>query len=179
MGKEGIIVKEKADPYRRLIIIVSIVVPVLVAILFGVKVPGYDLTFLPPIYAAINGITAVLLVAAVISIRNGRRRTHERLMKTCMILSGIFLALYVLYHMTSDSTSYGGEGPLRYVYFFILITHILLSIGVIPLVLFSYLRAWRGDFVGHRKLARLTFPIWLYVATTGVIVYLMISPYYV
>jgi len=177
MGK-GEVAQEKEEPYRRLVIIVSIVVPLLIAVLFGVKVPGYDLTFLPPIYATINGITAVLLVAAVIAIKSGRRTIHERLMKTCMILSGIFLALYVLYHMTSDSTSYGGQGPLRYVYFFILISHILLSIGVIPLVLFTYLRAWRGDFVRHRKLAKITFPIWLYVAATGVIVYLMISPYY-
>ncbi len=178
MEKNSIAVDQKVDRYKRLIIIVSIVVPVLVAILFGVKVPGYDLTFLPPIYATINGITAVLLTAAVLAIKNGERLWHERLMKTCMILSAFFLVLYVLYHMTSDSTSYGGDGPLRYIYFFILISHILLSIGVIPLVLFTYLRAWRGDFVRHRKLAKLTFPIWLYVAVTGVIVYLMISPYY-
>jgi len=179
MEKKGIIVPERGDQYRKLIIVVSIVVPILVAILFGVKVPGYDFTFLPPIYATINGITAVLLTAAVIAIRKGQRQWHERLMKTCMFLSAIFLVLYVLYHMTSDSTSFGGEGPVRYVYFFILISHILLSISVLPLVLFTYLRAWREDFVRHRKLAKITFPIWLYVAVTGVIVYLMISPYYI
>jgi len=95
-----------------------------------------------------------------------------------MALGATFLVLYVAYHMTSDSTPYGGQGPLRYVYFFILITHILLSVGVIPLVLFTYLRAWRGDFQRHRALAKITFPIWLYVAVTGVVVYLMISPYY-
>ena len=86
--------------------------------------------------------------------------------------------MYVIYHMTSDSTPYGGEGMLRYVYFFILITHILLSITVIPFVLITYVRAISGDFVNHRKIARITFPIWLYVAVTGVIVYFMIAPYY-
>lgn len=168
----------KTEPYNKLIVAVSILIPVLVAVLFGVKIPGYDLSFLPPIYATINGVTAILLVTAVIAIKRKKRALHERLMKTCVALSATFLLLYVLYHMTSDSTSYGGIGPLRYVYFFILITHILLSVGVIPMVLFTYLRAWRGEFERHRALAKYTFPLWLYVAVTGVIVYLMISPYY-
>ena len=99
-------------------------------------------------------------------------------MKTCMGLSAAFLVLYVLYHMTSESTAYGGDGPVKYVYYFILITHILLSVGVVPLVLFTFSRGLRSDFPRHRKLAKITFPIWLYVAVTGVIVYLMISPYY-
>lgn len=164
--------------YRRLIIAVSIVIPLVVASLFRVKVEGYDLSFLPPIYASINGLTALLLITAVVAIRNGRRGLHESLMKTCIGLSIIFLVLYVLYHMTSDSTPYGGQGVWRGVYFFILISHILLSIVIIPLVLFTFVRALTGDFARHRKLARITFPIWLYVAVTGVIVYLMISPYY-
>jgi putative membrane protein len=168
----------KKEPYSKLIVAVSILIPVLVAVLFGVKIPGYDLSFLPPIYATINGVTAILLVTAVMAIKRKKRELHERLMKTCVALSATFLVLYVLYHMTSDSTSYGGIGPLRYVYFFILITHILLSVGVIPMVLFTYLRAWRGEFSRHRALAKYTFPLWLYVAVTGVIVYLMISPYY-
>ena len=170
--------QKKRDPFQLLIIIVSIAIPLVVALLFRVKVEGYDLAFLPPIYATINGITAVLLVIAVVAIRRGKRRRHELIMKTCMGLSAAFLVLYVLYHMTSDSTAYGGDGPLKHVYYFILITHILLSVGVVPLVLFTFLRAWRGDFVRHRRLAKITFPIWLYVAATGVVVYLMISPYY-
>jgi putative membrane protein len=168
----------KKEPYSKLIVVVSILIPLLVAVLFGVKIPGYDFSFLPPIYATINGVTAVLLVTAVMAIKRKKRVLHERLMKTCVALSATFLVLYVLYHMTSDSTSYGGVGPSRYVYFFILITHILLSVGVIPMVLFTYLRAWRGEFSRHRALAKYTFPLWLYVAVTGVIVYLMISPYY-
>jgi putative membrane protein len=125
-----------------------------------------------------NGITAVLLIAAVVAIKNGNRVLHERLIKICMLCSALFLVMYVLYHMTSDSTPYGGTGPIRYVYFVILISHILLSVIVIPFVLFSYVRALSGNFARHRKLAKITFPIWLYVAVTGVIVYLMISPYY-
>jgi putative membrane protein len=171
-------VEQQKEPYKKLIIVVSIAIPLVVAVLFGVKVPGYDLSFLPPIYATINGVTAVLLVSALIAIKNGKRRLHEYLMKTCIALSAAFLVMYVLYHMTSDPTSYGGEGAARYIYFFILITHILLSVAVIPLVLFTFVRAWSGDYARHRALAKITFPIWLYVAVTGVVVYLMISPYY-
>jgi putative membrane protein len=171
-------VELKKEPYNKLIIAASILIPLSIAMLFGVKIPGYDFSFLPPIYATINGITAILLITAVIAIKRKNRALHERLMKTCVVLSAAFLVLYVLYHMTSDSTPYGGQGPLRYVYFIVLITHILLSVGVIPMVLFTYLRAWRGDFSRHRAIAKYTFPLWLYVAVTGVIVYLMISPYY-
>lgn len=163
---------------QRLIIGLSIAIPMLVAILFRVKVPGYDLRFLPPIYASINGLTAVLLIGAVAAIKNGKRKVHESLMKTCIGLSGAFLVMYVLYHMTSDSTSYGGTGVLRIVYYFILISHILLSVAVVPFVLLTFSRALLGDFERHKALAKFTFPIWLYVAVTGVIVYVMISPYY-
>lgn len=163
---------------NNLIIVVSIVIPVVVAVLFRVKVDGYDFTFLPPIYASINGLTALLLIVALLAIKKGNRVLHERLMKTNLGLSLLFLLMYVVYHMTSESTSFGGEGMIRYVYFFILISHILLSITVIPLVLFTYLRAYNGEFDRHKKLARITFPIWLYVAITGVVVYVMISPYY-
>jgi putative membrane protein len=165
------------QPYRKLIIAVSIIIPVVVATLFRVKIPGYDLSFLPPIYASINGLTAILLVIAVMAIKNGKRLLHERIMKVCIGLSLCFLIMYVLYHMTSDSTPFGGEGVIRYVYFFILITHILLSIVIIPMVLFTFVWAVYGDFVRHTKLSKVTFPLWLYVAVTGVIVYLMISPY--
>lgn len=163
---------------NNLIIVVSVVIPLVVALLFRVKVEGYDFTFLPPIYASINGLTAVLLIVALWAIKNGNRVLHERLMKINLGLSLLFLLMYVVYHMTSESTSFGGEGNIRYVYFFILISHILLSISVIPLVLFTYLRAFNGEFDRHKKLARITFPIWLYVAITGVVVYVMISPYY-
>ena len=170
----------KERKLNRFITIVSIVVPVVVALLFTVKIPGVErLGFLPPIYASINGITAVLLIAAVVAIKSGNRKLQQRLMTTCIVMSLIFLILYIIYHMTSESTSFGGEGVIKYVYLFILITHIVLSIVVIPLVLKTYAKGYLGDFEMHRKFAKITFPIWLYVAVTGVVVYLMISPYYV
>lgn len=165
------------QPYRKLIIAVSIIIPVVVAALFKVKIPGYNLSFLPPIYASINGLTAILLIVAVRAIKKGNRKLHERIMKVCIGLSICFLIMYVAYHMTSESTPFGGAGAIRYVYFFILITHILLSIIIIPMVLFTFVWAIYGDFVRHTKLSKVTFPLWLYVAVTGVIVYLMISPY--
>lgn len=157
----------------------SIVIPLAVLVLFNVKIPGVErLWFLPPIYATINACTALILVLAVRQIRKGNRKTHERLMKTAIALSVVFLTLYMAYHITSDSTPYGGEGFLKYVYYGILISHILLSVVIIPFVLVTYFRAASGQFYKHRKIARITFPLWLYVAISGVLVYLMISPYY-
>ncbi len=172
-------VAEKEKKFNRIITVVSIVVPVVVACLFGVKIPNVErLGFLPPIYASINGLTAVLLLMAVWAIKNGRQRLHQNIMTGCVVLSALFLLMYIAYHMTAESTSYGGEGVVRYLYFFILISHIILSIIIIPLVLKTYARAYLKQYEAHRKLAKITFPIWLYVAITGVIVYLMISPYY-
>lgn len=188
--------------YDILIWVVSVLVPIVVALLlfmkwdydqlvFDMRIPNSDpiillenlpiakpLTFLPPIYATINGLTAILLVLAVYYIKNGKRKIHESLIKVCIALSLSFLVMYIAYHLTTDPTSFGGSGLLSYLYFFILITHILLSIVVIPLVLISYSRAIKSKFILHKKIAKITFPIWLYVATTGVVVYLMISPYY-
>ena len=169
--------------YNKWIVILSIAIPFAVALLFGINLRklGFNvepLTFLPPIYATINGITAVILIVALWAIKNKKVRLHQNLMKSAIACSILFLVMYMAYHMTSDSTKFGGEGVLRYVYFFILITHILLSIIVIPFVLITYVRALAERFDKHRKIARITFPIWLYVAISGVVVYLMISPYY-
>ncbi|MFT7613004.1 MAG: putative membrane protein [Parvicellaceae bacterium] len=166
----------KEKKYRPLIIILSIVLPIAVASLFGVEIDGYDLSFLPPIYATLNGLTAVILTAAVVSIINNKRKTHEMLMKSAIICSTLFLLMYVAYHVTSDTTHYGGSSII--VYYVILISHIFLSVAVIPLVLFTYVKGISGNFKSHKKLARITFPIWLYVAISGVVVYVMISPYY-
>ena len=179
--KENSTVDQK---YSKLIVLVSILIPVVVAILFGVKLKdlGYNvepLSFLPPIYATINGITAIVLVSAVLAIKKGNKELHQRLMTLAIALSLAFLVMYVAYHMTSDSTKFGGEGVIRLVYFVLLISHILLSIAVIPLVLITYVRALAAKFDQHKKIAKITFPIWLYVAVTGVIVYIMIAPYYV
>ncbi len=170
--------------YNKAIVAVSILIPTVVAILFSVKLKDLGVSvepmpYLPPIYATINGITAVLLVAAVMAIKNGKRKLHERIMTTAIACSVVFLVMYVAYHMTTDRTDFRGEGAIRYIYFFILITHILLSIAIIPMVLITYVRALAARFDAHKKIAKITFPLWLYVAVTGVIVYLMISPYYV
>ena len=170
--------------FSKYIIAVSIVIPLVVAILFGIKLKdlGYNVappSFLPPIYATTNGITAILLIVAVVAIKNGKRKLHEWLMTSAIALSLAFLVMYVAYHMTSDSTKFGGEGAIKYVYYFILFTHIVLSIAIIPMVLITYVRALAKNFESHKKISKITFPIWLYVAVTGVIVYLMISPYYV
>jgi putative membrane protein len=170
--------------YDKFIIAVSIIIPIAVAVLFKIKLKdfGFDvepLSFLPPIYAGINALTALTLIAAVIAVKNKKLLLHEKLMKFAILCSIIFLLMYVAYHMTSDSTPYGGEGAIRIVYFFILISHILLSIIIIPLVLFTYVKALSKRFDQHKKLAKITFPIWLYVAVTGVVVYFMIAPYYV
>lgn len=171
---------EKVKKYTPWVWILSITIPLVVAILFLIKIPNVKpLTFLPPIYAFINAITAIFLSIAYIAIKRKKIILHERLMKISIGLSVIFLVMYVAYHMTSDPTPYGGEGIVRSVYYFILISHVLLSIGIIPLVLVTYVRAISKLFADHKKIARYTFPIWMYIAVTGVIVYLMISPYYV
>lgn len=184
--------EQKLKRAKTLIIIVSIAIPVVVAVLFKLKIPGVDLTFLPPIYAGINALTAILLVLALVAIKNKQKQLHERFIKLCMVLSLAFLALYVAYHMTSDSTIYGdvnGDG-LRdaaekaevagslLVYTIILLSHIVLSVVIVPIVLFTYFWAWQGNFERHKKWTRFAWPLWFYVATTGVIVYMMIAPYY-
>lgn len=177
---------------RKWIIAVSIIIPIAVAALFGIKIEGVDFSFLPPIYATINGLTAILLILALIFIKNGKVQQHQKTIQVALALSVLFLLCYVAYHMTSDSTIYGDldangkldEIELNYVkssrmaYIILLLSHISLSVAVIPVVLFTYLHAWEGNYQKHKKWAKFAFPIWLYVAVTGVVVYLMISPYY-
>lgn len=165
--------------YNAVIIVVSVLIPIIVVILSRVRIPNVaPLDMLPPIYATINGATAILLVVAVMQIKRGNKRKHQILMKINILLSLLFLIMYIAYHVTSEMAIYGGVGISRSVYYFILASHIILSGIVVPLVLFTYKHAALGQYVKHRKLAKITFPIWLYVAVTGVVVYLMISPYY-
>lgn len=166
----------KLKTVKRTIYILSVAIPVVVAFLFRVKVDGVDLTFLPQVYATINGITAVCLIGALLAIRKKKKSLHRAIIRFCLLLSLIFLACYVAYHMTSDATSY--QGNYNTLYFFILISHIILSVAVIPLVLFTYLFAWQGNYSKHKKWTRITWPLWFYVAISGVLVYLMISPFY-
>lgn len=171
--------KAEKNKYSIWIKIISVAIPLVVAILFNVRI-DYELPiFLPPIYATINALTSVLLVLALMAIKSKKIQLHQRLMQTCIFLSLVFLVMYIAYHMTTDPTPFGGEGYVKILYFFILISHILLSIALIPLVLISYVRAFQKEFPAHKKISKITFPIWLYVAVTGVIVYLMIDPYYI
>lgn len=189
--------KTLEQQFRVSIILVSVIIPLAVAGLFMVKLKDFGievepLSFLPPIYAAINGITALLLILGVLAIKSKKKHIHQRFMNSAIACSVAFLVMYVAYHMTAVSTVYGdidGNGTLdvtenntvgmtRYLYLFILISHILLSISIIPLVLITYVRALAAQFDRHKRIAKITFPLWLYVAVTGVLVYLMIAPYY-
>jgi len=170
---------------RVLIIVLSIVVPLLVAALYVLPKPEHVspelrniLNFLPRFNAIINGSTFVILLLAFRAIKGKNIKLHRKLMTTALVFSMLFLTSYVTYHTTSPSTHFGGEGIMKYLYFFVLFTHILLSVVIVPLVLISYVRALSEKFDKHRKIARITLPIWLYITFTGVVVYLMISPYY-
>lgn len=183
---------ENNNNYSIWIKIISVVIPLVVAGLFTVKIE-YELPiFLPPIYSTINGITAILLIIAFWAIKNRKIKLHENLMKICIALSLVFLIMYIAYHITSTSTIFGDVnndgirdasekaeiGRELYIYAFILISHIVLSIALIPMVLTSYVRAIQKEFDPHKKIGKITLPVWLYVTITGVIVYIMISPYY-
>ncbi|MCF6182894.1 DUF420 domain-containing protein [Lutibacter sp.] len=170
--------QKNTNKYNTWIIVLSIAIPVVIAVLFSVKLNVKLPVFLPPIYASINAFTAILLIIAFWSVKSKKIELHKKLMKTAIVFSILFLLLYVLYHMTSNATKYGGEGAIRTIYFVLLISHILLSIIVIPFVLITYVRAITNNIELHKKIAKYTFPLWLYVAISGVLVYILISPYY-
>lgn len=166
---------------KPLIVILSIVVPVLVAILYLVPKDfevGREVYYLPLLNAFLNGTTFLVLLFAFNAIRKRNIELHKKLMITALVLSVLFLLSYVTYHSLTESTPYGGEGVIKSIYLLILFTHIILAIAVVPMVLISFSRALSEKFDKHKKLARITLPIWLYVTFTGVVVYLMISPYY-
>ena len=165
--------------HKPLIIILSLVVPILVALLYITpRFDGFEIDFLPLVNATINGAVFFILIFAIKAIKNKNRQLHEKLIYLSLILSTIFLLSYVVHHATHDPVSYGGDGFLKYCYYFILISHITLSTIIIPLVLVTLSRALKEKFESHKKIARITFPIWLYVSATGVLVYILISPYY-
>jgi putative membrane protein len=172
---------ESKQNSRLLVVSLSIVIPGLVALLYFMPKPDVEagmLKSLPTLNAFINGLCATCLVLGRMAIARGFRETHKQLMITACALSLLFLVFYVLYHATNESTPYGGEGMMRTIYFIVLISHIFLAMVIVPLVLITVLRAWKGNFEKHKKIARITYPIWLYVSVSGVLVYLMISPYY-
>lgn len=168
--------EKKLKNAKTAIWIAAVAIPLVVAALFRIKIDGYNWNFLPRFYATINGVTAFFLILALLAIKRKNMALHRRYIRFSLLLSLLFLACYVAYHMTSDSTSYGGS--YKPIYYFLLISHILLSVVVVPIVLFTYLFAWQGNFQKHKKWTRFAWPIWFYVAVSGVVVYLMIAPYY-
>lgn len=164
-----------------LIVLVSILIPLLIAFLYFLpKETGAvnQYSFLPKIIAIINSITAVVLVFAFIAVRKKKYILHRNLMFTALGLSVGFFVCYLTYHSLAESTKFGGHGTVRFVYYFLLLTHIVLAAGVVPLILISLSRALSEKYDKHRKISKITLPVWLYVTVTGVIIYLMIEPYY-
>ena len=170
---------------RRFVWTVSIAVPALVTLLFFIP-PAEGLSedtlrqvyLLPRLNALLNGSAFLCLAVSLWSIKQGKVQRHRNLNTAALVLSALFLLSYVTFHMLTESTKFGGEGTIRTVYFAILLSHIVLSALIVPLALFSYARGLAGDVERHRRIARITMPMWLYVTATGVIVFWMISPYY-
>lgn len=175
--------KDSNKFYLRLITVLSVVVPLLVAalILFPETFKldlGINRGTLPAFHAIINGTTAVLLIVGLALVRSKKIAAHKAVMLSAFSLSAIFLLSYVISKLNADEIKFGGDGWVRTLYFFVLISHILLSIPVLPLAMLAIFRGLTNDVAKHKKIVRWTFPIWLYVAITGVLVYLFMQPYY-
>ncbi|MBT3622042.1 DUF420 domain-containing protein [Flavobacteriales bacterium] len=176
--------KKQDSFFVPLIIALSIIIPIAVALLmlfpdvFHIESESIDFSSLPFFHAILNGSTAVLLFTGFILIKNKKTQSHKVAMLSAFVLSSVFLLSYVTSKLTNAPVPFGGEGMIRYVYFFILVSHIILSIPVLPLALFSIYRGMTGEIEKHKSLVKWTFPIWMYVAITGVMVYVLMSPYY-
>jgi len=166
---------------KLLIIVASIVIFCAIALLGRVEVPlgnDFDVHIFAKANAIINSVVSVMLIAGLVAIKFRRYRLHKRFMISAILLSVLFLLSYICHHLLAGDTKFGGEGAVRYLYFVILITHIILAAIILPFILFTSYRALIAEWPQHRRIARITWPIWFYVSVTGVIVYLMISPYY-
>ena len=176
--------KKKDSFFVPLIISLSIIIPIAVALLmlfpdvFHIESESFDFSSLPFFHAVLNGSTAILLFTGFILIKKTNKKAHRIAMTAAFILSSVFLISYVVSKLTNDPVPFGGEGIMRYIYFFVLISHIVLSIPVLPLALFSIYRGMTGEISEHKRIVKWTFPIWMYVAITGVMVYLFMTPYY-
>lgn len=175
------VLKKNDKQARLLILTVSFVVFAAVVILSRVQLKvdlGFNVHVFAAINAVINSCVSLLLIAALVAVKNKNYVAHKNMMLTAMVLSILFLVSYIAHHLLSGDTKFGGEGAIRYVYFIILITHIFLAAIILPFILYTAYRSLTGEFEKHKKLAKYTWPLWLYVSITGVVVYLMISPYY-
>lgn len=172
----------KQKNYTPLVAILTVVIVALVAILFFLPAYdgeiGFNVKILPMLNAIFNSFTFLSLVVALVAIKRKNIKMHRTFVGMAFLTTTLFLASYVTYHYLTESTPYGGEGILRGIYFFVLLTHIVLAVVVVPLALLSVVRGMTGQIEKHRKISKWTMPVWLYVSLTGVIVYLMISPYY-
>ncbi len=160
-------------------VIVSIIVLLMVGMMRRVKIEtSIDFSFLPPLHATLNAITAGVLLYALFQIKQKNVEAHRRAIYAAMLLSVLFLCSYVLYHFTTPETRYCYEGSIRYIYFFLLITHVILAAVILPFILFTFVRAYTGQYERHRKMAKWVWPLWFYVALSGPICYLMLMPCY-
>jgi putative membrane protein len=175
--------EDNSKIYKRLFIIISVLIPVVVAVLLympkdDASSVGAWIYSLPFYNAIINTLTSLLLIIGYYFVKSGNVKFHKASMVSAFLLGAVFLVFYVIYHSNAESTKFGGEGAIRMIYFFFLISHILLAFLVVPLVLSAIYFAVTQKIEKHKKIVKFTFPVWLYVSVTGVIVYLMISPYY-
>jgi len=166
---------------RWLIFTVSLVVFAAVVLLSRVKLDvqlGFDEHLFAKLNAVINSIVSILLVAGLITVKRRKYAQHRRIMIAAILLSCLFLVSYICHHLFTGDTKFGGQGGIRYFYFFILITHIILAAVILPFILYTAYRGLTAEWAAHRRLSKITWPVWLYVSVSGVLVYLMISPYY-
>jgi putative membrane protein len=171
--------EQQLKKLNRTITIISIALPLVVVVLFGVKLKvdlPFDPHLLPMINAILNSISAVTLIAALIAVKQKNIRMHSRLIYFAMAISLLFLLIYIFYHIITDSTKYGGT--MGYLYYPLLISHIILAAVQAPMVLFAFLYGYSGQIDKHKRLVKISYPVWLYVSITGVLCYLMIAPYY-
>ncbi|MFM2048545.1 MAG: hypothetical protein RI955_1093 [Bacteroidota bacterium] len=168
--------------HKWLIVLPSVLVPIAVTIMYLMPKPemsSLNVSILPFINAVLNAIVSVLLIIGFVFIINKKVAAHKATMISAFALSALFLVLYVVYHTFAKETHFGGVGIIRPIYYFLLITHIILAAVILPLVLITLSRGLQSKFDKHKKIAKITLPLWLYVTITGVIVYYMIAPYYV
>lgn len=173
--------KKNDQKAKAFIYAVSIIVFAAVVILSKIQLK-LELPFSPHVFAAasaiINSLVAILLLAGLVTAKQKKYGLHKKIMMTAIVLSVLFLLSYIAHHLLAAETKFGGEGTIRTLYYFILLTHIPLAGIILPFILFTAYRALIGEYEQHKKLTRITWPIWFYVAVTGVVVYWMISPYY-
>lgn len=167
---------------KRIIAVVSIVIFGAVVMLdrhiIHPEFTLFDVHYFAQANAVINSIVALILIAALLAVKSGHYTLHRNLMISAMILSVLFLLSYICHHLFAGDTAYGGQGTIRYVYYFILSSHITLAAIMLPFILFTAYRGLTGEWIKHKKIARYTWPLWLYISITGPLIYWMIAPYY-